>query len=83
MGYKNPNDALSKHVEEEDKLVSRIAISGQRRNVNIINESGLYSLILSSQLEQAMVDLECGETAEYLDKDLILGFILAVKDEVK
>ena len=31
----------------------------------------------------AMVDVECGETAEYLDKDLILGFILAVKDEVK
>ncbi|MBO8818188.1 Bro-N domain-containing protein, partial [Staphylococcus aureus] len=41
------------HVDEEDKLTSRIVTSGQNRNVTIINESGLYSLIFSSKLENA------------------------------
>ena len=53
LGYKNPNDALGKHVDEEDKLGERIVTSGQKRNIIFINESGLYSLILSSKLEQA------------------------------
>ena len=53
LGYKNAPDAISKHVDREDKLESQIAISGQRRAIIIINESGLYSLILSSKLEQA------------------------------
>lgn len=53
LGYANPNDALAKHVDEEDKLVSQIATSGQRRQVAFINESGLYSLILSSKLDTA------------------------------
>ncbi|HHC7411358.1 TPA: BRO family protein, partial [Staphylococcus aureus] len=46
-------DALSKHVDAEDKLTSQIATAGQNRNVTIINESGLYSLIFSSKLENA------------------------------
>lgn len=54
LGYKNTRDALSKHVDEEDKI-SDVAIydGSQNRNMTIINESGLYSLILSSKLESA------------------------------
>ncbi|HGO2263471.1 TPA: BRO family protein [Staphylococcus aureus] len=53
LGYANGRDALSKHVDAEDKLTSQIAMAGQNRNVTIINESGLYSLIFSSKLENA------------------------------
>ena len=53
LGYSNTRDALNKHVDAEDKLESQIATSGQRRTIIIINESGLYSLILSSKLPQA------------------------------
>lgn len=53
LGYKNTKDALAKHVDDEDKLGSQIATSGQNRNMTIINESGLYSLVLSSKLPSA------------------------------
>ncbi|MCK1198577.1 phage antirepressor [Streptococcus uberis] len=53
LGYSNSRDALSKHVDSDDKLTSHIATAGQNRNQTIINESGLYSLILSSKLPQA------------------------------
>ncbi|HEA4970525.1 TPA: ORF6C domain-containing protein [Staphylococcus aureus] len=53
LGYTNSRKALSDHVDEEDKLTSRIVTAGQNRNVTIINESGLYSLIFSSKLENA------------------------------
>ena len=53
LGYSNTRDALNKHVDAEDKLESQIATSDQRRTTIIINESGLYALILSSKLPQA------------------------------
>ena len=53
LGYVNSRDALAKHVDEDDKLMSQIATAGQMRNQTVINESGLYSLILSSKLPQA------------------------------
>lgn len=53
LGYKNTKDALLKHVDDEDKLGSQIATSGQNREMKVINESGLYSLILSSKLPSA------------------------------
>lgn len=53
LGYKDTSDALKKHVEQEDKLTRRFADSGQNREMYIINESGLYSLILSSKLPTA------------------------------
>lgn len=55
LGYKNTADAIGKHVDTDDKLTSQIAMAGQKRAVTIINESGLYSLILSSKLESAKV----------------------------
>ena len=53
LGYRDTSDALKKHVDTEDKLTRQIADSGQRRNVFLINESGLYSLVLSSKLPSA------------------------------
>lgn len=53
LGYVNSRDALAKHVDDDDKLTSQIATAGQMRNQTVINESGLYSLILSSKLPQA------------------------------
>lgn len=53
LGYKDSVNAMKSHVDEEDKLRWQITTSGQRREVNVINESGLYSLILSSKLPKA------------------------------
>ena len=53
LGYADPQKAMKMHVDEEDKLTRQIVVSGQNRNVTIINESGLYSLILSSKLPKA------------------------------
>lgn len=53
LGYERPTKAIQDHVDEEDKLMSQIRTSGQNRNMVLINESGLYSLILSSKLPNA------------------------------
>lgn len=53
LGYQRADNAIRNHVDEEDKLTHRFSASGQNRNMTIINESGLYSLILSSKLPQA------------------------------
>jgi len=53
LGYVNSNKALIDHVDEEDKLTSRIVMAGQNRQAIVINESGLYALILSSKLDSA------------------------------
>lgn len=53
LGYANTADAIQKHVDNDDKLESQIAISGQNRKIIVINESGLYSLVLSSKLPSA------------------------------
>lgn len=53
LGYANPQKAIRDHIDYEDKLTERIVLSGQGRNVILINESGLYSLILSSKLPTA------------------------------
>lgn len=53
LGYKNPQEAIRNHVDEEDKGVSEILTPGGKQSVPIINESGLYSLVLSSKLPSA------------------------------
>lgn len=53
LGYKRADNAIRSHVGEEDKLTHQIKGADQRRTMTIINESGLYSLILSSKLESA------------------------------
>ena len=53
LGYANPNDALAKRVDEEDKGVAKCDTLGGIQELTVINESGLYSLILSSKLPSA------------------------------
>ena len=53
LGYANPNDALAKHVDEEDKGVAKCDTPGGVQELAVINESGLYSLVLSSKLPNA------------------------------
>ena len=53
LGYKNPQEAIRTHVDDEDKGVSEILTPGGKQSVPIINESGLYSLVLSSKLPTA------------------------------
>jgi prophage antirepressor-like protein len=53
LGYKNAPDAISKHVDDEDRGTIAIRDSAFETRAVIINESGLYSLILSSKLPQA------------------------------
>ena len=54
LGYTNPRDALAKHIDDEDKNTVAIC-DGTPGNPNttVINESGLYSLVLSSKLPTA------------------------------
>ena len=53
LGYQNGSRDINRHVDDEDKLTERIVLSGQNRNVIVINESGLYSLIVASKLPTA------------------------------
>ena len=55
LGYKNPSNALQVHVDSEDKTSYLIQVSGSNYKANtlFVNESGLYSLVLSSKLPQA------------------------------
>ena len=56
LGYgdgKSPVNAVAKHVDEDDKGVTEMMTPGGKQNITIINESGLYSLVLSSKLPTA------------------------------
>lgn len=53
LGYSNSRDALSKRVDEEDKGVAKCDTLGGVQDLTVINESGLYCLILSSKLPTA------------------------------
>lgn len=53
LGYADPNKAIATHVDEEDKLNDKTASSLGQRGGWLINESGLYSLILSSKMPKA------------------------------
>lgn len=53
LGYSNNRKALSDHVDDEDKGVTKCDTLGGTQEMTVINESGLYSLILSSKLPKA------------------------------
>lgn len=53
LGYSNPRDALSKHVDSDDKGVANCDTPSGTQKMTIINESGMYSLILGSKLDGA------------------------------
>ncbi|MCR5781002.1 MAG: Bro-N domain-containing protein, partial [Bacteroidaceae bacterium] len=46
LGYSNTSDALRKHVDNEDKGVAKCDTLGGTQKTTLINESGLYALIL-------------------------------------
>lgn len=53
LGYSNPRDAISRHVDAEDKGVVKRDTLGGSQDMTVINESGLYCLILSSHMPGA------------------------------
>ena len=53
LGYANSRKAIADHADEEDKGVTKCDTLGGAQELTVINESGLYSLILSSKLPQA------------------------------
>ena len=53
LGYSNPQKAVREHVDDEDKGMNEMFTPGGKQNTIIINESGLYSLILKSKLPEA------------------------------
>lgn len=53
LRYVNAQKAVRTHVDEEDKGVTVLDTPGGKQNVTIINESGVYSLVIGSKLESA------------------------------
>ena len=53
LGYSNSRKAIADHVDNEDKGVTKCDTLGGQQELTVINESGLYSLILSSKLPNA------------------------------
>lgn len=53
LGYSNARDAISKHVDGDDKGVAKCDTPGGKQNLSIINESGMYALVFGSKLDSA------------------------------
>lgn len=53
LGYSNPRDAIAKHVDDDDRNTVAIRDGKGNPNQTIINESGLYALIIGSKLPTA------------------------------
>ena len=53
LGYSDTDQALRKHTDNEDRKSYPVKMTGQVRWYTFINESGFYSLVLSSKLETA------------------------------
>lgn len=80
LGYSDPQKALKMHVDNEDKLTRQIVVSGQRRKVILINESGLYALVLSSKLPRAKA-FKRWVTSEVLPQIRKTGGYIPIKDK--
>ena len=72
LGYGNSREALRKHVEQEDVTKRDTPTAGGTQQMQYVNESGLYSLILSSKLESARrfkhwvtADSMCGRSSRH------------------
>ena len=79
LGYSNTRDALSKHVDAEDKGTVAIRDTAYETRVTLINESGLYALILSSKLPQAKA-FKRWVTAEVLPQIRQTGGYIPTRD---
>ncbi len=81
LGYAKPENAIATHVDTEDKTTTLIQGTGSnyKSKVVIINESGLYSLILSSKLPQAK-DFKRWVTSEVLPQIRKTGGYIPTRD---
>ena len=81
LGYAKPENAIATHVDAEDKTTTLIQGTGlnYKSKVVIINESGLYSLILSSKLPQAKA-FKRWVTSEVLPQIRQTGGYIPTKD---
>jgi len=98
LGYSNSRKAIGDHVDEEDKGVTKCDTLGGVQDMVIINESGLYSLILSSKLPTAK-EFKRWVTAEILpsirrhgmyavdevleNPDMLIAALMELKEERK
>lgn len=67
LGYSNPSNAVVNHVDSEDKTtyLNQVSGSNYKTKTTVINESGLYNLVLSSKLPTAK------EFKRWITKDVI------------
>ena len=79
LGYSNTSKAIQQHVDHEDKSTLPIRESAYETRAVIINESGLYSLILSSKLPQAKA-FKRWVTSEVLPQIRQTGGYIPTKD---
>ena len=79
LGYKNSRKALIDHVDDEDKGVTKRDTLGGSQQMVVINESGLYSLILSSKLPQVKA-FKHWVTSEVLPQIRQTGGYIPTKD---
>jgi prophage antirepressor-like protein len=79
LGYAKPRNALAIHVDSEDKSTAPIQGPAYETRVTLINESGLYSLILSSKLPQAKA-FKRWVTAEVLPQIRKTGGYIPIRD---
>ena len=79
LGYAKPQNALATHVDREDKSTAPIQGTAYETRVTLINESGLYALILSSKLPQAKA-FKRWVTSEVLPQIRQTGGYIPTKD---
>lgn len=53
LGYERPTDTVRKRVDDEDRGISKMETPSGKQEMTIINESGIYTLVLGSKLEKA------------------------------
>ena len=80
LGYANTLKAIRDHVDSEDKGVNEMVTPGGNQKVIFINESGLYSLVLSSKLPQAK-DFKRWVTSEVLQQIRQTGGYLPTRNQ--
>jgi prophage antirepressor-like protein len=96
LGYSNTRKAISDHVDDDDKGVTKCDTPGGMQDLTIINESGLYSLVLSSKMPNAK-KFKKWVTSEVLpairkhgmyaiddvlnDPDMLINALLELKEE--
>ena len=85
LGYSNSRKAIGDHVDDEDKVITKCNTIRGVQNIAIINESGLYSLILSSKLPSAkrFKRWVASEILPSIRKDAFVSAFAGFKDMIR